>query len=122
MLDWLKRKKVPIDFSEKNLTDLTILSDQLGQTLIDNGLGDFVDQLSRIRLAADAKNEVDFKDLIISRELFGGSGALWEIHIEDKPQYKTFNKQFCEYLDLVTRMGIRNRTVEKTRKLMPRLI
>jgi len=121
IFDFLKKKKIPIDFSDKNVSELTQKSDLLGQTLIDNGLGFYVDYLSKIRLAAEDKNELEFRKLVISRELFGGSGALWEIHIENPIEYSKFNKQFCEYLDLISRMGIKHRALKQIRKLMPKL-
>jgi hypothetical protein len=120
LFDFLTKKK-PIDFSELNVSELTLKSDLLGQTLIDNGLGFYVDYLSEIRLAAENKNESEFRKLVISRELFGGAGALWEIHIENQTEYRKFNSQFCDYLDLISEMGIKHRALRQTRKLMPKL-
>jgi len=54
IFDFLK-KKIPIDFSDENVSELTLKSDSLEQTLIDNGLGFYVDHLSKIRLSADKK-------------------------------------------------------------------
>ena len=121
LFDFLKKKKKPIDFSDKNVSELTLKSNLLGQILIDNGLGFYVDHLSQIRIAADNKNESEFKKLVISRELFGGAGALWEIHIENPIEYKKFNKHFTEYIDLLTRMGIKNGRVKQIRNTMPKL-
>jgi hypothetical protein len=121
IFNFLKTKKTPIDFSDENVSELTLKSDLLGQTLIDNGLGFYVDHLSKIRLSADKKNESEFREFVISRELFGGAGALWEIHIENPTEYKKFNKQFSEYVDLLTRMGIRNGRVKQIRKTMQKL-
>jgi hypothetical protein len=120
LFDFLTKKK-PIDFSELNVSELTLKSDLLGQTLIDNGLGFYVDYLSEIRLAAENKNESEFRKLVISRELLGGAGALWEIHIENQTEYRKFNSQFCDYLDLISEMGIKHRALRQTRKLMPKL-
>jgi hypothetical protein len=121
IFDFLKKKKISIDFSDENVTELTLKSDLLEQTLIENGKGFYVDHLSQIRLAADNKNESEFRKLVISRELFGGAGALWEIYIENPTEYKKFNKQFSEYVDLLTRMGIRNRRVKQISKTMHKL-
>lgn len=115
------KKRTPIDFSEQNVSELTRKSDILGQILIDNGLGFYVDHLSQIRLSADNKSEPEFRKLVVSRELFGGSGALWEIHIENPTEYKKFNKHFTEYIDLLKRMGIKNGRVNQIRKTMPKL-
>lgn len=121
IFDFLKTKKISIDFSDENVSELTLKSDLLGQTLIDNGFGFYVDHLSQIRLSADKKNESEFRKLVISRELFGGAGALWEIYIENPTEYKKFNKQFSEYVDLLTRMGIKNGRVKQIRKTMKKL-
>jgi len=120
MFDFLK-KKIPIDFSELNLSELNLKSDLLGQTLIENGHGFYVDHLSQIRLVAENKNESKFKKLVISRELFGGTGALWEINIENPTEYQKFNKQFSEYIDLIIQMGIKNGRVKQVRKTMRKL-
>jgi len=64
---------------------------------------------------------MNFKKLVISRELFGGAGALWEFQIENPTGYKKFNNQFSEYIDLLIRMAIRNASVKQLRKRMPKL-
>lgn len=121
IFDFLTKKKTQIDFSNENVSELIQKSDLLGQTLIDNGLGFYVDHLSQIRIAADNKNEVEFKKLVTSRELFGGTGALWEIHIESSDEYKRFNKQFIKYIDLLIRMGIKNGRVKQIWKTLSKM-
>lgn len=115
LFDLFKRTEKPIDFSDENVAALTKLSDQLGDTLIKSGFGFGVDHLSQIRLAADRHDNEEFKKLVISRELFGGSGAIWEIWIEDKQLQSQFNRQFCDYIDLLKTMGIRNGRVNQVR-------
>ncbi|MEZ4803485.1 MAG: hypothetical protein R2797_11995 [Gelidibacter sp.] len=121
LFDILKKNKIPIDFSDENVSELTMKSDLLGQTLIDNGLGFYVDHLSQIRLSADTQNESEFKKLVISRELFGGAGALWEVYIENPTEYQKFKKQFSEYVDVLTRMGIKNGRIKQIQKTMAKL-
>ncbi len=115
IFDFLK-KKTPIDFSEENISELTLKSDLLGQTLIDNEMGFYVDYLSQIRLAADNKNDAEFKKLVISPELFGGAGALWEIYINNSTEHQKYKIQFSEYVELLIKMGIRSRRVNQIRK------
>lgn len=121
IFNFWRKKKIPIDFSDENISELIQKSDRLGQILIDNGLGFYIDYLTQIRLAADNKNESEFEELVIRRELFGGSGALWEIYIENPTEYKKFNKLFTEYIALLTKMGIRNGRVRQIQKTMPKL-
>lgn len=105
-----------IDFSDDNVERLTKLLDELGDTLIKTHYGNYVDYLSQIRLTAENRDTETFKELIISRELFGGAGALWEIWIEDKKSRKLFNKLFCEFMDILKEMGIRNARINQLRK------
>lgn len=110
------RKDRKIDFADENIEKLAKLTIELGETLIRANLGFYVDYLSCIRLAAEQHDIETFKKKVISRELFGGSGALWEIWIEDNQLRQTFNKQFCEYVDLLKKMGIRNGRINHLRK------
>ena len=115
LLDFF-RKEQKIDFTHENIEKLTKLTIELGDTLIRSNLGIYVDNLSGIRLAAEQHDTETFKKKVISRELFGGAGALWEIWIEDKQLRRTFNEQFCEYVDLLKKMGIRNERINQVRK------
>ena len=110
------RKDRKIDFADENIEELAKLTIELGETLIRANLGFYVDYLSCIRLAAEQHDIETFKKKVISRELFGGAGALWEIWIEDNQLRRTFNKQFCEYVDLLKKMGIRNGRINQVRK------
>jgi len=42
--------------------------------------------------------------------------AASEIWIEDNQLRRTFNEQFCEYVDLLKKMGIRNGRIDQVRK------
>jgi hypothetical protein len=118
---WKKEEK-QIDFSDKNITRLINLSDLICEILINNEMGFYSDYLYLINLSAEKKDETEFKNLIISRNLFGGSGALWEIYIENKDEYNRFNKLFCEYIDVITQMGIKNKRIMQIRKTMRKLV
>jgi len=104
-----------IDFSNANVEAFSELSDKLGDTLIKAGFGSYIDNLSQIRLAAGKHDEETFKKLVVSRELFGSSGALWEIWIDDKQYKAQFNKLFADYIDLLKQMGIRNKRMNQVR-------
>jgi hypothetical protein len=121
IFDFWKQRKIPIDFTEQNVLELKEKTDKLGNILIKNGLDFYVEYLSQILITAENKNEPEFRKLVISRELFGGAGALWEIHIGNTTEYRKFNDQFCDYLDLLYQMGIKDRALKQTRKIMPKL-
>ena len=110
IFDFLK-KKAPINFSDENVSELTLKSDLLGQTLIDNGMGFYVDYLSQIRLAADNKNDTEFKKLVLKSGLFRGNSSLRDIQMKSPSENRKFNSQFYQYVNLINRMGIRKKQI-----------
>jgi hypothetical protein len=121
LLDFIIRTEKLIDFSDNNIKMLTKLSYELGEILIKSGNGYAVDYLSQIRLSADNHDNEKFKTLVTSRELFGGSGAIWEIWIEDTELRKQFNKLFCDYIDLLKKMRIKSGRINQVRKYFDKL-
>jgi hypothetical protein len=105
-----------IDFSQNNVERLATITDNLRDTLIKAGFGVYVDQLSQIRLAAERQDKEAFEKQVINRGLFGGAGALWEIWINDEQLQKTFEKQFCEFVDQLKKMGVNNPRVNQVRE------
>jgi len=114
-----KKPERPLDFSDDYVKRLATFTDTLGDTLVKAGYGFYVDHLSQIRLAAERHDDEEFKKYVISRELFGGSGAMWEIWIEDKDLRIKFENLFCQFVDLLKEMGIRNGRVNQIRKDFP---
>lgn len=117
LFNFFKRGGEPeIDFSDHKVQILSNLTDQLGDTLIKSGFGCYVDHLSAIRLSADKGDKEEFKKLVVSPELFGGAGALWEVWIEDNELRQKFKQQFCRLVDHLKEMGIRNGRVDQVRR------
>jgi hypothetical protein len=116
LLSFFKTREQRIDFSDENVEKLSKSTDELGDTLIKAGFGSMVDHLTQIRLAAARHDTTAFKKLVISPELFEGSGAMWEIWINDKQLQADFNEQFCAFIDLLKSMGIKNGRINQVRK------
>ena len=108
--------QVSINFSDENVALLSSLTDGLGDFLIHSNFGVYVDHLSQIRLYAEKKDEDAFKNNVTSATLFGGSGALWEIWIENLEKRKEFEKRFCGFVDHLLKMGIKNPRIQQIRK------
>jgi hypothetical protein len=53
--------------------------------------------LKEIEAAIKVKNSDLLKKLVINSELIGGSGALWEIHINEENYKKEFDKYFFDF-------------------------
>ncbi|WP_276371923.1 hypothetical protein [Chryseolinea sp. H1M3-3] len=114
--DFINKKESAIDFSDEKVELLSKLIDQLGDTLIKSGFGFYVARLSEIRLSATQRDKEKFKELVVSPDLFGGAGALWEIWIEDTDLRKKFEREFCRLVDHLKDIGIKNGRVDQVRK------
>lgn len=110
-----------IDFSELNIKLLDDLTEKLKTILVQNSFWIYTDLLEKIKIAAQSKNEDDFITFLTDNALFGGSGALWEIYIDDKNERLGFNKIFCQYIDHIKSMGIKNERIAQVRKTLPLL-
>ena len=116
LFNFFKKSNRLIDLSNDKVEKLIKLADDLGDTLIEAGFGFYVPHLSQIRLAAERHDTETFKRQVISRELFDGAGAMWEIWIQDNQLRAKFEKRFCDFVDLLKEMGIRNGRINQVRK------
>lgn len=116
LFNFFKNSVKAIDFSYGNVQALSTLTDELSNTLAKEGYVSAVDHLAKIRKAAHQYNADEFRSLVISAELFGGSGAIWEIEFEDDDLQDKFNIQFYDYVELLIAMGIENRRVKQVRR------
>lgn len=107
------QKEGNIIFSDENVAKLIRKSDLLGQTLINNSLGFYVDYLSEIRLAAENRDESKFVKLILSNKMLGGSGSLSDIYLKNEGENQKFEKQFSDYIRLLIQMGVKNKHLKQ---------
>ncbi len=121
IFNFWKKKKLLIDFSDENISNLKKQTSLLKQVLIENDIEYYSNHLNNILLAAEHESEAKFKELVISRELFGGSGALWEIHIKNSIEYNKFNNIFINYIDLIIKMGIKHNRITQTKKILKKV-
>lgn len=115
LFDFKRKTNSTIDFSDEKVELLSKLTDELGDTLIESGFEFYVDHLSQLRVSAEKRDKEKFEKLVVSPELFGGSGALWEIWIEDNKLRQKFEQQFCGLVDHLKRIGIRNDRIDQVR-------
>lgn len=90
LFDFFKKAQ-PIDSSFIHVQKLSAAIDALATTLREAGLSFNINQLHQIKSAAINEDEETFKKLVISRELFGGNGALWEVYIGDDELQNIFH-------------------------------
>jgi len=109
-------KKSNIEFSEVKIERLQNSIYSLQQTLSNTDSLYYIDYLIEILNSLQQRNSTNFEKLVISNELFGGSGALWELYFSDSKQNKTFKSQFCQFIDCLEDLGINNPRIKQVKE------
>jgi hypothetical protein len=63
------------------------------------------------------QNFDQFVKLINSVDMWGGSGAVWEVYIENKEQTKSFEKDIINLIDLMEKTNILGNGIRRIRKI-----
>ncbi|NOU62379.1 hypothetical protein [Marinifilum caeruleilacunae] len=63
------------------------------------------------------RKDEQFIDLINSVNMWGGSGAVWEVHIEDSADNRSFEKEIVNLIDFMEKINILGPGVKPIRKL-----
>ena len=71
--------------------------------------------LNEMILAASDRNRELFKRLAISREFFGGSGALWELQLDTAAENQAFATYFAKFIDALLAIGISHPRIDQIR-------
>ena len=72
--------------------------------------------VSLIDLLKQRKNE-KFVNILNSIDMWGGSGAVWEVHIEDNQNAKKFEMEMINLIDLMEKSNVLGRGIKPIRKL-----
>jgi uncharacterized protein YfaS (alpha-2-macroglobulin family) len=67
-------------------------------------------------------NEKEFTEISKSVDLWGGSGAVWEVNIEDKALSKTFYFELLKFTELLKENRISNYGIRSIANFLERLV
>ncbi len=109
-------KKYHLRFSEESTARLKEAIIELQKSLATQHTTYYHDYLNKILNSAQQKNTHNFQSLVLSNELFGGSGALWEIFFDDPIQDKKFNQKILKFIDSLEELGIDDVRVQQVKE------
>ena len=117
MFGFLKKQnlKIELTFEERksylsilnNLHQILIASNLFGQALVIQSLIDLLLE----------ENISQFILLINSINMWGGSGAVWEVYIENKVEAKVFEKEIINLINLMEKSKILGRGIKPIKKI-----
>ncbi len=117
MFKFMKNKKVDYELvnreSEKFLFILNVILQLLNKYEY-NAQAEFIQKLLDL---LSQQNIILFSKLINGIDMWGGSGAVWEVYIEDKTDTMVFENEMLKLIDLMEQTKILGRGIKPIRKI-----
>ena len=102
-----------LNFSEENIESLTKSVTELKDVLTKIGTSLGQQTLTNVLASAMKKDSKIFKENVLTNELFGGAGALWELYCGNDNLQSEFQNKFNEFCQDLIRIGIKNRRIKQ---------
>jgi len=108
-----KKKELSVDERESCL----IILKKIKENLIVSNMDAQVNVINNLLTLINHKNDKCFIKKINGIEMWGGSGAVWEIYIEDKDITKDFEANMIKLINELERIGILGKGIKPIRKI-----
>lgn len=102
-----------LDFSDKNIESLSESVTELKSILRETGMSTGLQELTNILASAMKKDSKLFRKYILTNELFGGTGALWELYCGNDNLQTEFQNRFRKFCMELKNIGINNRRINQ---------
>ncbi|WP_437922106.1 hypothetical protein [Sphingobacterium sp. LRF_L2] len=110
-----KRKKIELDESDRQRF-LIILND-LEDVLNKVDLRSHAKIVNHIAMLLCKHKDEDFVKHLNEKDMWGGSGAVWEVYIDNKSRAKEFEKKMIELIDFMEETKVLGKGVKPIRKI-----
>lgn len=119
MFIFLKKKKDSVNFviTPNDFQDYHNILSALVQILINAGLDQQAAVVQNILIALHNKNYKLFSKLSNSIDMWGGSGAVWEVYIADENKARRFELNVIKLIDLMERTKVLKKGIKSIRKI-----
>ena len=102
-----------LNFSEENIESLTKSVTELKNVLTEIGTSLGQQELTNVLASAMKKDSKLFRKYVLTNELFGGAGALWELYCGNNKLQSEFQNKFNEFCQDLISIGIKNRRIKQ---------
>jgi len=116
IFDIFKKKKFDIDFSKKNLNDLTIKVDSICEFLNKNEIFNYIYLFEDIKEAALNYDFKKFREACTNRSLVGTMYSINDGVFPDLIIESLFKKEFSDLLNVIIKMGYKHPDIIRTYK------
>ncbi|WP_111684163.1 hypothetical protein [Winogradskyella tangerina] len=108
----IKRNK-ELNFTEENIRSLTKSVTELKDILTKIGTSLGQQELTNVLASAIKKDSKLFKKHVLVNELFGGSGALWELNCGNDNLQSEFKNKLDNFCRDIIKIGIKNHRIRQ---------
>ena len=102
-----------LNFTEENIESLTKSVTELKIILNEIGTSLGQQELTYVLASAMKKDAELFKKYVLTNELFGGAGALWELFCGNNYLQSEFQNKFNNFCRDLIKIGIKNRRIKQ---------
>lgn len=115
MFSFMKPKNIELPQTARK-TFLERLT-KLIQILSEAGLRSQAQVIQTLVNLLNQKKDKEFKKLLNGLDMWGGSGAVWEVHIEDSKIAQEFEIEMIKLIDLMEETKMLGRGIKPIRKI-----
>lgn len=105
-----------LNFSDENIESLSESILVLKDVMMEIGVSNSSNELNSILASAMKKNSKSFIKHTLTNNLFGGSGAIWEIDCRNDILQAKFEKRFVNFCMELKNIGINNDRINQVIK------
>lgn len=109
-------KKVSLELSDKDEQNYLLILNEIFQKLTNTNPAQ-AQVIKKLITLILRKNLTQFEKLMNSVEMWGGSGAVWEVFIEDENESRQFEKNMILLINLMEKTNISDRRIRHIRKI-----
>ena len=115
-------RKKNIEFTEADRENFLVIFSRLLSILCEANLPSQAEVVRKLEILSRDKKNMEFVEQLNSIDMWGGSGAVWEVHIKDDRNAREFETEMIKLINLMERANVLGRGVKPIRKLFHRLI
>lgn len=111
------KKSKNIEFTEPTRENFLIILTKIEKILTNADLSAQAQVASTLINSLNQRNSEEFVRLLNGIDMWGGSGAVWEVYIKDNNEAKKFEEKIIELIDLMEQANVLGKGIKPIRKL-----
>lgn len=117
MFRFFKNKRKPAELSDHDLQNYIVILKKILNILSDENLNAQLNIILNLINLIELKRLNEFRETVNGIDMWGGSGAVWEVYIPDKIQALKFESHMIELINLMEATKNLGRGIKPIKKI-----